>query len=241
MPSGPFECGFRTSGVVSAPLGDLPALHKDPAPGRDVPPAATKYADDQAIVAVAATLQAVRASGLPPAAFADWGVVAAPRWLGRYDTEQGLARFERRGASGVPARCVPYMSLHATAGAVSLALGCHGPNVGAGGGPGAAADGLLAGLTVCADRACPGVWVVLTEWDPEPAAADDPAGVCHGVALGLTAGRGVRLERGGGVAPSVVDLGRFLDDDFAATWACALAGGWRLALTKDALARRVAA
>jgi hypothetical protein len=134
------------------------------------------------------------------------------------------------------------MSLHATAGAVSLALGCHGPNVGAGGGPGAAGDGLLAGLTVCADRACPGVWVVLTEWAPEPAAEDDPAGVCHGVALGLTAaGYGVRLERGGGPAPSVAALGRFLDDDFATAWACALAGGWRLALVKETVARRAAA
>lgn len=226
---------------MCVPLGDLPALHKDPAPGFEVPPTATKYADDQAIVAVAAAIRAVRASGLPLAAFAEWGVVAAPRWLGRYDTESGLARFERRGAAGVPARCVPYMSLHATAGAVSLALGCHGPNIGAGGGPGAAADGLLTGLTMCADRASPGVWVVLTEWNPEPAAADDPAGVCHGVALGLTAGYGVRLERGGGAAPTVAALGQYLEGDNTRAWECALAGGWRLALAKQPLARRLAA
>jgi hypothetical protein len=175
-------------------------------------------------------------------AFADWGVVAAPRYLGRWDIAEAFARFERRGAAGVPPRCVPLLSLHAVAGAVSLTLGSHGPNAGAGGGPGSLADGLLAGMTVCAEGAAPGVWVVLTEWDPEPAAADDPAAVCHGVALGLIAGaRGVRLERGNTTVPSVAALGRFLENDRAIAWDCALGGGWRLALTKEALVRRSAA
>ncbi|MFO0808315.1 MAG: hypothetical protein U0746_06805 [Gemmataceae bacterium] len=220
---------------MRASASEMASLHKEPMPGCDVPPTATKYADDQAIAGIAAVFRAIRATGQPVAAFADWSVVAAPRFLGRWDTDAALDRYERRGAPSVSARNVPYMSLHAVAGAVSLALGSHGTNIGAGGGPGSLAEGLLAGLTICAEGSTPGVWVVLTEWNPEPIVPDDPASVCHAVALGLTSSaQGIRLERGDGPTTSVAALGRFLENDLATAWECALGGGWRLALTKRA-------
>jgi hypothetical protein len=95
---------------------------------------------------------------------------------------------------------VPQCSLHSIAGAVSVALGMHGPNIGTSGGPQALGEGLLASLTLlstgpAAQRATPGIWFVATAWDGEPALdregrpqerAFDPP-VCVAVAVALTA------------------------------------------------------
>ena len=85
---------------------------------------------------------------------------------------------------------IPHRSLHSLSGTVSQALKVHGPNFGSGGGPHGAADALLTAAALLNGSRLPGVWVVLTGWDPEP--ATDAAGqvlsqenLCNAVALAL--------------------------------------------------------
>jgi hypothetical protein len=84
---------------------------------------------------------------------------------------------------------VPTLCLHAVAGSLSLAMKCHGFNYGVGGGHGHLADALLAGLAARDDDSAPGVWIVATQFSPEP--RPDPTGRCsnepvgHAVALAV--------------------------------------------------------
>jgi hypothetical protein len=99
---------------------------------------------------------------------------------------------------------VPQCSLHSVAGAVSVALGMHGPNIGASGGRHAVSEGLFAVLSLLAASAVtgeslPGVWLVVSGWTREPALdpsgkpvsstpTDVPSGpICRALAVAVTA------------------------------------------------------
>ena len=191
-------------GTVQSTPEAIAALRKNPSPGQvlSLPAKLLKYADDQAVAAVAAVYTAIHDFQLQDRCFTDWGVVAAPRFLGRLTFAGALDRFRRQGAPGVSPLIVPYLSLHVISGTISLALQSHGPNLGTGGGQGSMADALVTALTVQAEHRPPGVWVVLTEWHPEPIADEkgrnQVASVCHAVALALMpdgAGQlGLRLQ-----------------------------------------------
>jgi hypothetical protein len=154
-----------------------------------------KHADDQTVVGLAAVLAAIDGHGLDPASFTDWGVIAAPRFLGRAALAVALGRFALEGAWGVSPHLIPHRSLHSISGTVSQALKIHGPNFGVGGGPDAAGELLVVAGSMVADDRLPGVWVVMTEYDPELAPADPaaaqagppapPAPVAQAVALAL--------------------------------------------------------
>jgi hypothetical protein len=116
-------------------------------------------------------------------------VVAASRFMGRTALAAALVRFKAEGAWGLSPHLIPHRSLHSLSGTVSQALKIHGPNFGSGGGPGGAADALLTGAAML-PGGLPGVWVVLTGWEPEPATDDQgrvitPDCVCNAVALAL--------------------------------------------------------
>src|SRR5439155_169645 len=92
---------------------------------------------------------------------------------------------------GISPHFIPHRSQHAVSGTVSQALKIHGPNFGTGGGPGGAVEALLAGAVLLEGDRLPGVWVVLTGWEPElvPDASGKPRGssVCKGLAIALGA------------------------------------------------------
>jgi hypothetical protein len=130
-----------------------------------------------------------------------WGILAAPRFPGRVTGAATFRRYEQGGPGTISPHIIPQHSLHSVAGAISVALGLHGPSFGIGGGPEAVAEGLTAALTFLSSCPVPGLWLVLTGWDPEPV-PDGRGGsltksVCRGVALALapeaTAGRRLRL------------------------------------------------
>src|SRR5262249_53454786 len=104
-----------------------------------------------------------------------------------------LQRYATEGAWGVSPHLIPNRSLHSVSGAVSLALKIHGPNFGVGGGPGCLLEVLRTATAVLHGDRLPGVWVVLTAWDPEPTpdGRNAPPAECHclGLALGLMAAR----------------------------------------------------
>jgi hypothetical protein len=179
-------------GAVKVPVGEIAALRKAPGPlgGRVIPPSLLKHADHQTVLGLAAVLRAIDGFGWHGRSFEDWGLIAAPRFLGRILVAAAMERFKNRGVPGMSPLIIPTLSLHAVAGSLSLALKTHGFNYGVGGGHGHLAEALLAGLASCDDGAVPGVWVVATQFSPEP--VPDVSGNCvntsfgHAVALALT-------------------------------------------------------
>jgi hypothetical protein len=129
-------------------------------------------------------------------------VLTAPRFIGRAAHAAALERMRIDGPWGVSPQFVAHRSLHSVPGLLSLALRSHGLNLGVGGAPGAEAEVLLTASVYLHAERVPGIWVVLTGWQPEPIPSPlgeiPPESVCRGVALALTpvaaASTGFRLR-----------------------------------------------
>jgi hypothetical protein len=182
----------------------------EPPVGEPLPASVLKHLDEQTVAALVAAYRAVQNHGLTTTSFTDWGVLAAPRFLGRLALAHTLQRYALEGAWGISPHVIPHRTLHAVSGTLSLALGIHGPNFGIDGGPGGgAAQALLAATALLSEQRLPGVWMVLSGWDHEPIPDQpgvppsshehkQPPPVCGAVALALVApgaGRtGLRLR-----------------------------------------------
>ncbi len=177
----------------------------DPLPAGWPPsrPSTLRNSDEQTVAAVASVRRTLENMGCPdPSRFEGWGVVAASRFLGRSNLVLALDRFKVEGPWGVSPHLIPHFALHAQAGALSLILGGHGPNLGAGGGLFSGGDGVLTALSWLDSRLVPGVWLVLTNWSPEyrPDLDGQPREPthCEALALALSAcrdgKRGLRLR-----------------------------------------------
>lgn len=162
-------CRIVAHGVARAAFDDVAPLRKAPGPPGSprVSPALLKHADEQTVLGLAAVLRAMTDFGLADRSFAAWGVLAAPRYLGRVQGAAHVDRYRRQGASTVSPLIIPHLSLHSMSGTISLALGVQGTNYGLGGAPGHLGEGLLAALAA-RDDGLPGLWLVATAWDPEP-------------------------------------------------------------------------
>jgi hypothetical protein len=172
-------------GVVRADPDTVAALRRRPGEA-NLSPTFLKYSDEQTVVGLAALLQARTRQGLQAEDFSRWGVVATACRPGRQAVADTLARIAEVGPRGGSPMIIPHRSLHAVSGTVSQALGIKGPNIAVGGGPGHLEEGLLAALTLLAEGHLPGIWLVLTQWDPEPPlGAAEPGAVCHGLGLAL--------------------------------------------------------
>jgi hypothetical protein len=241
-------CGLVAFGTVRAGPAVLAALRQKPGRPGIVPshfrPNLLKHSDEQTVASVAAVLDAVDRFGLASRDFSDWGVVAAPRWVGRVKGATALQRFYCEGLPGASPMTVPHLSLHGVSGTVSQVLRIHGPNFGTGSGPGCHAHGLLAALSLVTGEKLPGLWLTLSQWEPEPAPDVQgqvaPECVCHAVALALVpaaadfTGPCLRLlsptlaHGEGDDLPSVRSLAEFLVGSAPAeSWLCPLDwGGW---------------
>ncbi len=181
-------------GTFALSPGDLASTRKRP--GRvpeawaKVPPSLLRSSDEQTVAGVAATFEAIAGMGRSPEDFSDWGVVSASRFLGRAYLSTVLRSFAAEGVWGVSPHLIPHFALHSPSGTISLALGSHGPNLGVGGGRNAEFEGFLTALTWLSTGSVPGVWLVLSGWEPEfvPGQA---AGECLALALALR-----RVEEG---------------------------------------------
>lgn len=246
-----FEASVVAAGTSAVPLGQFAPLRKEPPRlGVELSGHFLKHADEQTIVALQAIARAIKQHQLDPRQLAEWGIVAAPRYIGRLAGASILDRFARQGGSGVPPHAVAQNSLHSISGAASIALGIHGPNVGVGGGPWAIGDGLAAALTLFDTSHVPGIWLLLTQLEPEP--LPDESGrplndsVCHAVALALVPGGSgesqLTLRPGTSVTraavarwpePTVAEIAacvRAADRGLVSRWACWLPWGGRVEL-----------
>jgi hypothetical protein len=255
------EYGVLAHAAVQTPVDAMTRLRQNPgpSPGPTWPANFLKHSDEQTVVGFAAVLQAIRAFRLQDRSFRDWGVVAAPRFVGRLVGTGAMIKYEREGARSTSPHLIPHQSLHAVSGAISVALQMHGPNCGVGGGPEALAEGLLAACTILDAGDIPGLWLVVSQWEPEPIpdaqGRSAVPGPCHGVALALVphvpSGAAIRLRyRWDGAAPAVPSgletagqpsrtpdvpslagfLARMTETPTAASWVCSVRGGGQLEL-----------
>jgi hypothetical protein len=193
-PAAPAGCRVAGHGLVecrASALGDLRS-RAAPAGAPAIPNRFLRHADEHTVVGLHAVLAALAAGPSQPD-LSRHAVVAAPCQSGRLAAARTLAQLPAGGAVTVSPHVVPQCSLHSVAGAVSVALGMHGPHLGVGGGPDALAEGLLAATTLLlhGDPECTAAWLVATDWDEEPAL--DPVGnpqgdpVCRALAVQLVA------------------------------------------------------
>jgi hypothetical protein len=201
-------CDLAGHAIVRVPLEGIGTLRRQPGPpcGAPLPASFLKHADEQTIVGLSAVYHAIHdyhlAGSDGPQVFRAWGALAAPRFLGRPTMVTALQRFSGEGAWGVSPHLIPHRSLHAISGTVSQALKIHGPNFGVGGGPTAGGEVLVAAAGMLECQHLPGMWVVLTGYDPD--SPPDEVGHmpsdthCVGLALALTPPRphwaGIRLR-----------------------------------------------
>jgi hypothetical protein len=164
------DCSVAAHATLRVPLQSLGALREKP--GLDssppLPPRFLRHADEHVVVGLAAVLRAMAQPQMADTDFSTWGVLAAPRLLGRLSAAAMLSRFLELGFPAISPHAIPQHSLHAVSSAVSVALGMRGPNFGIGGGPECVAEGLLVALTFLRGAQAPGMWLVVTEWDTEP-------------------------------------------------------------------------
>jgi hypothetical protein len=164
-------------------------------PAKTIAPAVLKNSDDQTIAGLHAVARAIQVGRLQSVDFLKWGAIASPRFFARPIMAHSLTRYAAEGAWGISPHLIPHRTLHSLSGTLSQILNIQGPNYGVGGGWDGAAEALLAGSAILADGELPGLWVVLTGFDPEvcPPPTQDPAAkapdnTCVAVAMALTPG-----------------------------------------------------
>ena len=206
-PGGPVHCDIVAFGSVQFTLDMFPALRKKPGPGagESLPNNFLKHTDEQTVASLAAVLQAIERFGLSATNFHDWGVVAAPAFLGRATLVAALQHYAEEGAWGISPHFIPHCSQHAVAGTISQALKIHGPNFGTGGGPAGTMEAFLAGAVLLEGNQLPGVWAVASAWEPEMIPDGDGNAtancICKAVALALVPAGSGKLDMALRVCP----------------------------------------
>jgi hypothetical protein len=216
-----------------------------------------KPADAQTVVGLAAILQAIRSSALGGVPLTDWGIIASPRLMARIEGADTLYKYEVGGAWKVNPLLLPNLCLHAVSGTISQLLQVKGPNFGVGGGTNFITDAFLTACTLLDEQQLPGLWLVVTQCDPDP--MPDREGknpgpwVCHGLALAFQEvddnWHGLRLhfQRCDAAEPSpwreqdsrlqYADLVQFLSTGMESkqfgAWQCNLDWGARLVLSDE--------
>ncbi len=162
-------CGVLTWASCRVSAAELPSLRKSPGTlgGQPVANGLLRHVDEQTVVAVSAVLKAVEGSSLDPSGFANWSVLASPRFLGRAKFESSFPDYQAEGAWGVSPHLIPGHSLHSPSGTISQVLHAHGPNLGIGGTPGGEREALTVAATWLEAGWADGVWLVLTGRDPD--------------------------------------------------------------------------
>jgi hypothetical protein len=260
-------CTITAHATVAARADAIGLLREatPPTGGRALPARFLRHADEHTVVGIRAVQEAMARLSAPadqdgPGSFDRFAVVAATCAAGRPASARTLVQYGEGGAVTVSPHVVPQCSLHATASAVSVGLGMHGPTIGVGGGPEAFGEGVLAALSILAEPGVAGCWLVLTAWDEEPGLDDrgDVPGdaTCRAVALALdrAATGGVRLSLGTapglagvvravGAAGTLTEFAARLDprppdaaEDAAPRWSLRLDWGAMVTLEVDAVA-----
>lgn len=237
---------------VQAENEDIDRLRRAPLPrGVSVPASFLRTADDQTVAGFAAMAKAVDEFDIDVESMHSWSVLGSTRFVGRAICAHAMTRHREVGAAGISVHVIPQQSLHSLSGALSVAFGMHGPNFGVGGGPRGAEEAFLTAFSFYDAAVCPGMWLVLTGWDPEPIpdaqGRNTIASRCSALALALAPGvpgaagfrLGVALRRGSssvraGVPPDVASLSQLFQHPGSLPhgkhWSWDLGSGFELTL-----------
>lgn len=166
--SSSLECAVTASATSRFTMEDVNALRKqsETLPG-NLGNSLLRHCDEQTLAALVAVRDAVEQLETPPENFHGWGVVFSSRYLGRSAFAQALNKFAIDGPWNVSVQVVPNRSLHSPASMVGLALGCHGPCIGVGGGLDGEPDAWLTATSLLDQQSLPGMWLVFSGWDPD--------------------------------------------------------------------------
>jgi len=221
-PSRSARYGLTALGLAESPLREIDNVRKKLGPpgGEPFGPTLLRASDAQTVLGLAAVVQAMESAQMSCAQVASWGIIAAPRYMGKEGAGTALHKYASGGGAWkVSPMVVPHNCLHALSGTISLALEIKGLNFGAGGGPSALIDGLTTACTLLDEGRLPGLWLVVTQCFPEPPfvaeATEQPPGDCYAMALGFDRvdedWHGLRLRMVRPTGPSNKDRPRLED------------------------------
>ena len=162
------ECAVTSYATTRLTYDAVNALRKqsDTLPGA-LGNSVLRHSDEQTLTALVAVKDAISRFEAPPEDFQNWGVVFSTRYLGRTAFAQALNKFAVDGPWNVSVQVVPNRSLHSPASMLGLALGCHGPCVGVGGGLDGEPDAWLTAISLLDQQSLPGIWLVFSGWEPD--------------------------------------------------------------------------
>ena len=162
------ECAVTAYATSRFNIEDVNALRKqsETLPG-DLGNSVLRHSDEQTLAALVAVRDAVGRFPTRPESFEKWGVVCSTRYLGRSAFAQALSKFAVDGPWNVSVQVVPNRSLHSPASMVGLALGCHGPCVGVGGGLDGETDAWITATSLLDQQKLPGMFLVFSGWEPD--------------------------------------------------------------------------
>lgn len=162
------ECAVAAFATIRMTFEEVNALRKksDSLPG-NLGNSLLRHADEQTLAALAAARDTVARMECPPQEFGDWGVVCSTRYLGRKAFAESLTKFAAEGPWNVSVQVVPNRSLHSPGSMVGLALGCHGPCIGVGGGLDGETDAWITAMTLLDQHAMPGMFMIFSGWEPD--------------------------------------------------------------------------
>jgi hypothetical protein len=238
------EAAVTAHAAISLSVADVELLRTKPGRSPALPQITKtlRNSDPQTVAAVAALLQAIDRANWTDRSFAEWAVVASPRFVGRTAIFNTVWRFVSDSKYSINPHVIPNYSLHSPSGTASIALAMHGQNFGVGGGPHNAPEGLVTALSVLAERRLPGLWLLLSENDPEPIPNEQGnptnAARVHAVALalqslpgGVGALRLLRNRDADSTPNSVASLAAHIASRSSSAWTCAVDGLGELELT----------
>jgi acyl carrier protein len=168
------RAAVRAVGCVDVPIAEVGAARERLAQEGKDPRAQSvlRLCDDQTVLGALAMREAMRQGSIEPGESTMWNLIASSRFLGRLSSVSSWRRFEKLGPSRMSPLVIPFVSLHAGAGVLSLYFQIHGPTFGVGGCADNVSEGLLTGLTAPISAETPGTWMVFTAWEPEPVPND---------------------------------------------------------------------
>lgn len=150
-----------------------------------------KHSDEQTLAALTALSNAIDRSNLGDD-FQNWAIVSSTRYLGRTAFAAVIDKYQIDGPWGVSVQVIPHTTPHAVAGTVSLALGSHGPSIGAGAAIGEEGQGLLSAAALLQRSGIGGAWLLFTAWsDSAIKSAVEPSSqpTCTAAALAVVDAR----------------------------------------------------
>jgi hypothetical protein len=165
----PVELSIVAGGTARLTMDELAECRREllnclPKP---LSPQLLRHSDEQTLTSLMAISEAIRNVNMTETDFHDWAVASSSRNLGRSAFAAVIDKYREQGPWGVSVQVIPHCTAHAVSGTISLALECHGPCIGAGGGADGEIESLYSAACILRRPGWFGAWIVFSGWSPE--------------------------------------------------------------------------